>query len=233
MKRGIKMLEVIVQNGQDAIEAEEVGASRLELVSAIQEGGLTPSYGTIKQVLNNVSLPVYVMVRPHSHHYFYSEKDMEIIKEDIQQLLNLGGQRIVFGVLNEDRTINETLLKEVIDISPKLEITFHRAFDEVADQEQAYHTLTKYDQVKWILTSGGEDTCEEGKDSLRALVELAAKTGGPGIMPGSGLNSENLHMIHKIVQANQYHFGTAVREDRSFEHGFDQKIIDQVLNIIK
>lgn len=226
------MIEVIVQNGEDAIEAEKLGAKRLEFVSAISEGGLTPSYGTIKLVLNSVSIPVFVMIRPHSHHFFYNESDMEIIKEDINQVLKLGGTRIVFGALHKDRTINEEMLKEVIAISPELEITFHRAFDEIADQLTAYKTLAKYEQVKWILTSGGKDTCAEGKEGLRALVELSREIDGPGIMPGSGLNPDNLSEIHQVVQADQYHFGSAVRNQQSFAKGYNKQAVKRIFEVL-
>lgn len=222
-------LEVIVQNGQDAIEAEKFGADRLELVSAIQEGGLTPSYGTIKQVLENTSIPVYTMIRPHSNHYFYQESDLEIIREDIKKVLELGGTNIVIGALNEDYTIDEKVLETVMNISSDLEITFHRAFDETASVLEAYETLKKYnEQVKWILTSGGAPNCSEGKQALKELVEASRKTEGPQILPGAGLNLENIQEIHDFVQADQYHFGTAARINQSFAEGIDKKVIDQL-----
>lgn len=75
-KKVIVLIEVIVQNDEEAIEAEKLGADRLELVAAIQEGGLTPSYGTIKQVLHSVRIPVSIMIRPHSYHYVYNQTDL-------------------------------------------------------------------------------------------------------------------------------------------------------------
>src|SRR5690625_4555703 len=156
-------IEVIVQNGHEAIQAEKLGADRLELISAMQEGGLTPSYGTIKQVLQSVSIPVHVMIRPHSYHYFYGERELEIIREDIKKVLELGGTRIVFGALHENYTINEKVMEEIINISPKLSITFHRAFDEVKSKEDSYRVLANYSKnVKYILTSGGEENCTQG-----------------------------------------------------------------------
>lgn len=68
-------IEAIVLNEEDAKTAEAYGADRLELVSAIAEGGLTPSYGTIKQVVKSVQIPVMVMVRPHSYHYNYQQSE--------------------------------------------------------------------------------------------------------------------------------------------------------------
>lgn len=222
-------IEMIVQNGTEAIEAEKMGADRLELVSAISEGGLTPSYGTIKQVLKSVSIPVYIMIRPHSHHYFYTDGDLEIIQEDIKQVLKLGGHRIVFGTLNRDLTINEEVLQTILDISPQLELTFHRAFDETRSVMDAYQTLTKYkQQIKTILTSGGANDCVAGMDNLEKLVKLSQKNQGPQIMPGSGLSLDNVEQIHESVQASQYHFGKAIRLNHSFASGFDEKTIQNI-----
>ncbi len=150
-------LEVIVQNGEEAKQAEKLGADRVELVSAIAEGGLTPSYGTIQQVLEHVTIPVQVMIRPHSFHFCYSKGDLDIIWKDIEALIDMGGERIVFGALNRDSTINETALEAIITRFPQLDITFHKAFDEVPSLKDAYQTLAKYKKnIKRILTSGGK-----------------------------------------------------------------------------
>lgn len=221
--------EFIIQNGRDAIEAEKYGADRLEFVSAIGEGGLTPSYGTIKQVLESVSIPVYTMVRPHSNNFYYDESDLEIIKEDIKQIIKLGGKNIVVGALNKDNTINEEMLQSIISVAPDTEITFHRAFDETPSVIEAYRTLAKYkDHVKSILTSGGADNCLEGRESLSELVKLSNELNGPKILPGSGMSLENLKEIHSVVNAEQYHFGKAVRIDQSFAKGYDEGIIKKI-----
>ncbi|MGP4105870.1 copper homeostasis protein CutC [Virgibacillus sp. L01] len=219
-------LEVIVQNGQEAVQAEKLGADRLELVSAMQEGGLTPSYGTIKQVMERVTIPVQVMVRPHSYHFCYTNEDLKIIRDDIDVIQKLGCNRIVFGALNEDLTINTSMLEELIRLYPKLDVTFHRAFDEVPSQQDAYETLAKYQQsVKRILTSGGKANAEAGKQQLRELVE---KGSGPVIMPGSGLTPANIKEIHEAVGANQYHFGRSVRKGSSFGSCFDPDVMKDV-----
>ncbi|WP_257349287.1 copper homeostasis protein CutC [Pseudalkalibacillus decolorationis] len=228
------MIEVIVQNGQEAIQAEKLGADRIELVSAIQEGGLTPSYGTVKQVLGSVSIPVQVMIRPHSYHYCYTDGDLQIIREDIKKVLELGGTNIVFGTLNKNNTINERILENIIGVSPQLDITFHRAFDEVPSLNEAYETLNKYkENVKRILTSGGEESCVDGKKKLRDLVSTAKKKDGPKIMPGAGLTHDNIQDIHNTVNADQYHFGKAIRVDHSFANDFDENLFKFINNKLR
>src|SRR5690554_410815 len=126
-------LEVIVQNGSEAKQAEQLGADRLELVAAISEGGLTPSYGTIKAVLSEVEIPVQVMIRPHSYHYHYSLEEWKAMEQDIQAVTELGGKGIVIGALTNDNEPDEEFLDRLFDTFPQLDVTFHRAFDEITN----------------------------------------------------------------------------------------------------
>ncbi|KAA0955000.1 copper homeostasis protein CutC [Planococcus sp. ANT_H30] len=222
-------IEVIVQNEQEAIQAEKMGAARLELVSSIDEGGLTPSFETIKQVLNSVTVPVQVMIRPHSRDFFYSDSEMNTIIEDVKNVLNLGGHGIVFGALTKDYAIDEQALEKVIAVSDQLDITFHRAFDEIDDQLNAYRALTNYKkQVKRILTSGGHVDCLKGKNQLRKLVELSKEMEGPSILCGGGLTPTNIEEIHQTVRASEYHLGSGVRKSGSYAEGFDKEVMEQV-----
>ncbi|KGP74279.1 copper homeostasis protein CutC [Pontibacillus yanchengensis] len=224
------LLEFIVQNKREAEEAEKLGVDRVELVSAMQEGGLTPSYGTIKQVLESVDIPVQIMVRPHSYGYVYDEEDLQVICDDIRAIKELGGNRIVFGALHEDNTINMKMLQKLITQFPELNITFHRAFDEVASQEEAYKTLSKFhSNVKQILTSGGASNCEEGKEELAKLVHLSREHNGPSIMPGGGMKPSNLERVHHVAEAKAYHFGKSVRIGNSFAKGFDVEVVKELL----
>jgi len=228
------IVEVIVQNGEEGIQAEKSGANRLELVSAMKEGGLTPSYGTMKQVLHSVTIPVNVVIEPHSFHYNYGLTEWEIIREDIKKMLDIGGTKIAFGVLNEDKTINQKFLEDVIKISPDLEITFHRAFDQVDSQIKALETLCMYkENIKCILTSGGKEHCIDGQSNLKKLVQLSKEKNGPEIMPCAGLSLSNIVEIHKNVKANQYHFGRAVRIDNSYSNPIDGKVIRELNNLLK
>lgn len=221
-------IEVIVQNEDEALEAEKLGVDRLELVSAIEEGGLTPSFAVIEDVLRRVTIPVQIMIRPHSRSFHYDEMDMDDVLKSIKHVVASGGNRIVFGAITKDRTIDEKAIGKVISAYPELDITFHKAFDEVVDQTEAYVILEKYPQIKRILTSGGTDHSIDGKNQLKNLVELSIARKGPAIMPGGGLDKENIASIHADVQANQYHFGKAVRERISYDCSFSEQALGAI-----
>lgn len=43
-----RKVEIISQSVKDAVNAQKGGAKRIELVCALSEGGLTPSYGMVE-----------------------------------------------------------------------------------------------------------------------------------------------------------------------------------------
>lgn len=223
------ILECIVENEKDAIQAEQLGINRLELVSAMSEGGLTPSYGTVKRVMEFVKIPVQVMLRPHSYSFEYNEFDWMSMKEDLQAFSDIGVKGIVFGCLKNGE-IDQCLLEKVIKEVPEFDITFHRAFDELNDQENGLEVLCQYSQhVGRILTSGGEASAYEGKDKLQELIRIAEASSGPQILVGSGLNTGNIKELHSVLHAKEYHFGSGVRKEGSFANGFDKEKVKWLL----
>lgn len=225
-------IEVITTSLTDTLQAEKLGIDRVELVSAMKEGGLTPSYGTIKTVLESVTIPVQIMVRPHSFGFVYNESDWQTMKEDISMIKQLGGNRIVFGCITNEGEVDEELLTKVINHAPDLDITFHRAFDSALSQIDAYKTLVKYKKnVKRILTSGGKPTAGEGATTLKELVALSKEMDGPSILVGSGVTPDNIGELVGYIQANEYHVGSGARINGDFSQPLDQHKVDILKNI--
>ncbi|MGN1400447.1 MAG: copper homeostasis protein CutC [Bacillus sp. (in: firmicutes)] len=226
------ILECIVENGRDARKAEELGFHRLELVSAMKEGGLTPSFGTVKTVMESVKIPVQVMIRPHGYHFEYGEEDWRAMREDIQSFMDLGVKGIVFGCL-KDGQIDQNLLEKVIREFPKLDITFHRAFDHTRNQGDALEILCQYaSHVKRILTSGGKTNAMEGMEKLQQMITLSNVWSGPTILVGGGLKAEQMKEMHSFLQADEYHFGSGVRKAGSFANGFDIEKVQALLEFM-
>lgn len=161
--------------------------------------------------MNSVEIPVQVMIRPHPYGFMYRAEDKLAMKKDISLLYEMGYKRIVIGALTENKTIDTVFLDDLFSDFSELDATFHRAFDETRNQIEAYRTLVPYRKnIKRILTSGGAADCTDGKDMLLELVQLQSKLQGPNILPGSGLNAENIATLHEVIQAKEYHFGSGV-----------------------
>lgn len=229
------LLEICANSYQSAINAEKAGAQRIELCSELAVGGITPSYGLIKQVVEVLSIPVFVLIRPRSGNFTYSEAEFNIIKKDIEICKKLGVHGIVSGVLNENNTIDLQRTQALFELSKPMSFTFHRAFDCVPNPMEALEQLIALG-VQRILTSGLEPSAEKGLDMLLKLNEKAEKR--IIILAGSGINAENaskfkdagLHEIHASASTvlstknNHAYFGNTQQTVSSVE------TIENILN---
>ncbi|MEI5906337.1 copper homeostasis protein CutC [Bacillus spongiae] len=225
------ILEVIATTLSDAIQAEEVGADRIELVTGIAEGGLTPSYALIESVCTATTIPVNVMIRPHSTSFCYDSYDMRTIIKDIQICKQLGANGIVFGALTAEGKIDEISLQQVLEEAGQLDVTFHRAFDTAADQEEALEILMKYKQISRVLTSGGKQAAPDATIELQALVEKS-RDSHIEILAGSGLTLINTDSFLSKVNVKELHFGSGVRKHSSFTNPIDQKKVKSIKKIM-
>ena len=182
------LLEICANSHQSAINAQEAGAHRIELCSELSIGGITPSYGLIEQVVESLSIPVFVLIRPRSGNFYYSEEEFEVIKQDIQICKTLGVQGIVSGVLNKNNTIDLKRTEELIELSKPLPFTFHRAVECVPNPEEALEQLIDLGADR-ILTSGQQPKAIEGISLLKKLNKQANDR--ITILVGSGIDAEN------------------------------------------
>ncbi|WP_409367795.1 copper homeostasis protein CutC [Lysinibacillus sp. 38-6] len=225
------VIEVIAISLTDAKAAQQAGADRIELVAAIAEGGLTPSYAMIESVCGEVTIPVNVMIRPHSRSFFYDENDIQVMLKDIQICKQLGASGIVIGALTEEYAIDEHTLQRLIAAADGLDITFHRAFDEVKDQSKALETLMAYKEISRVLTSGGKNKVLDAVNEIQALEQQASHS-HIQIMPGSGLTPTTLPSFITQIHVSEFHFGSGVRHQASFDHCIDANKIRDIRDIM-
>lgn len=195
-------IEICVDNIESALIAQKGGADRIELCSALDLGGLTPSKGLMEYVVSHLKIPVNVLIRPRSGDFHYSQHEFQVIKSDIFTAKVAGISGIVIGMLNSDGTIDSCRMKEVMEICYPLPVTFHRAFDMVRDHYEALDEIIKLGCSK-ILTSGGHKTATAGSMVISELVKQAA--GRISIMPGSGINERNFKELYEATRCNEYH----------------------------
>ncbi|UVI33834.1 copper homeostasis protein CutC [Paenibacillus spongiae] len=210
------ILEIIATCVEDAIAAEENGADRIELITAITEGGLTPGIGMVEQVVQAVSIPVNVMVRPHSRSFVYGSSDVATMAAEVKAIAATGAAGIVLGALTAEGQIDERALETLLPLAGGLDVTYHRAFDELKDQIAGLRTLARYPAISRVLTSGGPRPAPEAVPEIRRLVEEAGACGGlPRILAGSGLTPETVIPFIEQTGVTEVHFGSAVRFGRS------------------
>lgn len=186
----------------EALEAQELGAERVELCDNLTEGGTTPSYGTIKMVVEKLNIPTFVIIRPRGGDFYYTPEEIEIMKEDIKICKELGVKGVVIGALNRDNTINYDAIKDMIDLAKPMSITFHKAIDELENPVIEVKKLANLG-VNRILTSGTKETALEGKNILREMIKEAGED--IIIIVAGKVTKDNLNEISNLIPAKEYH----------------------------
>lgn len=198
----MKKIEIACFNLESALIAQKAGADRVELCANMSVGGTTPIIEMIQQARENLTIDLYVMIRPRGGNFVYSDVEFELMKSEIETIKKLGVNGFVFGILNEDKTINIEQNKALVELAKPFPCTFHRAFDEVLDYKKVLKEVISCG-FSTILTSGTFPNVMEGKEVLKQLVKQANNR--IEIMPGGGLRSTNILELDEMVNANWCH----------------------------
>lgn len=196
------LLEVCVDSADGLAAAIEGGADRIELCSALELGGLTPSYGLMK-LAAKAPLPVHCMIRPRGGDFRFGDADLALMLHDIDMARDLGLAGVVFGALTGDGRLDIKVMERLARHADGIDLTLHRAFDCCGpDFDLAIDTAIDLGFDR-ILTSGGKRTALEGLD---ALERIFAKAGNRiTIMPGSGINAANAAQLLAKLPVKEVH----------------------------
>ncbi|MFA6277462.1 MAG: copper homeostasis protein CutC [Pedobacter sp.] len=208
-------LEACANSFASALAAENGGAIRVELCENMSEGGTTPSYAQIKLCKERLNIQIWPIIRPRGGDFLYSDDEFELMKEDIKicKILNCDG--VVTGILLANGEVDKNRCAELIELAHPMPIAFHRAFDMSNDLEKALEDLIDLGFVR-VLSSGGKENALKGIETLAKLVNQA--NGRIEIMPGAGINSENILEIKEKTGATVFHSSARVKIASKMEY---------------
>ena len=197
-------IEICANSVESAVKAQEGGAYRVELCAGIPEGGTTPSFGEMRmarQLLQETKL--HIIIRPRGGDFLYSQLEQEIMLHDIKVARQLGADGVVFGCLTAEGNVDVPAMKKLMNAVGDMNVTFHRAFDMCRNPKEALEQIIELGCSR-ILTSGQEVNAVKGIPLLKELVEQA--DGRIIIMPGCGVNPNNILQIAEETGASEFHF---------------------------
>ncbi|OHV77494.1 copper homeostasis protein CutC [Rhizobium sp. LCM 4573] len=195
------LLEVCVDSPQGLAAAIKGGADRIELCSALDVGGLTPSPG-LMVLAAQAPIPVYAMIRPRAGSFVFDGDDEKTVMADIHAVRAAGLAGVVIGANRPDMTLDLPLLQRLMERAEGLGVTLHRAFDLTPDPNAALEQAVDLG-VERILTSGLAVNSSEGLDILKRLVRQAS--GRVSIMPGGGVNLATVERVVTETGASEIH----------------------------
>jgi copper homeostasis protein len=197
------LFEICVEGIDGAVAAQEGGGDRIELCASLLEGGITPSFGTIRAALKLCWIPIHVILRPRGGDFLYSEAEVATMLDDAAQLRKLDAAGIVIGCLTEDGRIDEDRMKALIEAAAPLRVTCHRAFDMTRDPEAALEALIRCG-VHRVLTSGQQP---RAVDAIPLLKRLNRQAGDRIIVMACGaLAPDNIAQVVRETGGTEFHF---------------------------
>jgi copper homeostasis protein len=197
------ILEACVETLDEALAAQQNGATRIELCADLAQDGLTPEKELTLACLKNLSIPIMAMVRPRGGNFVYSEPELKEMEESIRMFKQLGVAGVVFGLLKEDHTVDLENTRRLAALAKPLEVTFHKAIDYSADPLVSFQQLNEVDGITRVLTSGGAATALEGQHIIRRMNNLPGRK--ISVIAAGKITALNRDQIAQLTGSKELH----------------------------
>lgn len=217
-------LEVIALSAEDVKCAQQAGANRIELVSAMAQDGLSPDLATIESVLAVATIPIRVMVRFHNRDFVYTAEETKQMCHWVKQVASLPVDGFVVGGLTAQNQIDVPFLQQIMDAAASKAITFHRAFDRLTDCVSGLDTLAAL-SINTVLTSGG--LLHPINQNQPLLSQLQNQHPEIEILAGGGVNETTIAQFASSP-ITHFHVGSCVREAGQFDQPISAQRIQQL-----
>lgn len=204
-------LEICVQDAAGCRAAARGGADRVELCSALSEGGLTPTLGLLEAALGASELEVVALLRTRRGDFVYDADERAVHLRDAQRLVAAGVHGLAVGALLPSGELDLVHLRALVEAGGSAKLTCHRAFDHCADPFAALEQLIELGFAR-VLTSGQAPTAPEGQELLAELVQRAA--GRIEILAGGGVRPSNVAELVRATGVPAVH-SSAARDEPS------------------
>lgn len=195
-------LEIAANSLASALAAQAGGADRIELCENLEEGGCTPSYGTIAMVRERLRIPVFVLVRPRGGDFLYDTAEIDVMRRDVEVCARLGCDGVVLGALDAQGDVDTEACRSLLEAAAGLDVTFHRAFDAARDPSRALESLVALG-FRRVLTSGAAPSAIEGAGRIAELQAQARDR--VALMAGAGVTAANAKDLVRRTGVREVH----------------------------
>ena len=227
---GRPLLEVIACTLHDAMAAERGGAHRLELVRDLDRGGLTPSPDLVADVVKAVRIPVRVMIREDEPFVVDDTRVVQALCDAARANGRLGVDGLVLGFLDSSGAVDEDLLGRVLREAPGVRATFHRAFEDVADETAAFDALARWPQIDRVLVNGGPGGARERLAALCAVAALAPPA--IRVLAAVGSDQDLLASVWTEPSLGEAHVGRAARDPETVDAPVSAEKVRRLVSLL-
>lgn len=209
-----RILEVCVDSLASARAAAAGGADRLELCAALAVGGLTPYAALLRQIKEELRIPVRCLIRPREGDFLYSTEEVELMHRQISELREAGADGFVIGCLTPDGALDQAAMRYLLTACGGMSVTLHRCIDVSADPKRTYKEAMSLG-IDTVLTSGAAASASAGMETIRTLLELRKQLNGPEILIGAGVNAAVIEEFRRNCPAARAFHMSGKKEEES------------------
>lgn len=202
MLAGKVIYEACVETLAEAVMAERKGAHRLELCTALDVDGLTPSTSLTTEVLRALQIPVKVMIRCRAGGFEYTNEEILLMESQLMTLAKLGIAGFVFGALDGDQ-LDLDAIERMAQVNPRIPMTVHKAIDHTCNLVASAKSLLAIEGVDSILTSGGAETALEGAAQINAMYDAVSTE--MTIIAAGRITPSNVPLLKRALKTQEYH----------------------------
>ena len=219
------MIECCANSITSALIGIKAGANRIELCADLKNGGITPKYSDIKRLRKLTNINLHVLILPIANKFICSKEDLKKIIKDIEFCKSIGINGVVIGAINEDRSIDISKTKKMVDVARPMKVTFHRAFDSCLDLQNNLEDIIKTG-CDYLLTSGQYSDVNEGLENITQLIKISKNR--ITILAGGGVNHKNIYELYS-AGVRQFHLSGS-KTDKFGKSETNFNLIKQAVN---
>lgn len=206
------IIESCVDSYEKSLQAQQNGASQLELCSRLDLDGLSPDFDLTEKTMANIKIPIKVMLRPRPGDFQYSDSDKAEIRTLIDTYKQLGVRDFVYGSMKKANLDLEDIEKVILYITKDdytiHSFTIHKAIDIVTDPLEEIDLIKaiaiRYQHIKIsVLSSGQCRTALEGANMLNKMIKRAGSD--LEIIAAGNITAENLDLVKRKIGASAFH----------------------------
>lgn len=224
------LIELCVQDLDGVRAARSQGADRVELCVNLECGGLTPPLAMIDDAVPYAPKSgLQILVRPRPGSFVLRDGEAADIARTIEGIrtrtesapVTVG---FVVGGLTDCLEIDREAAARWRDAAGERPLTYHRAFDQVADHDRALNQLMElgYDRV---LTTGGHPT-QASIAGLRRLCEHAGDS--LVVLASGGLRAHNVASVIAQTGVHEVHMRAPGADGKSTDSQLVGRIVAEV-----
>ena len=201
----MKILEATVDSLTSARAAIAGGADRLELCGALAVGGITPYGELLKQIRKDSDIDIRCLVRPRGGDFLYTEEEIQMMAEQIENLRELGANGFVIGCLTPEGDLDSKAMEPLLKAAEGCGLSLHRCIDVSRDPCKTYLDARDLG-IDTVLTSGAAGNCLLGMETIGEFLQLRDLEQGPEVLVGCGVNAGVITAVReRFPQARAFH----------------------------